>query len=236
MRPVTKKQLGEQIELLDGTQVSVQNPNSDHRESHPLLVANLGFYCSYCEDAEKNYANLQVEHVQPKDIYPHLKLKWTNFLLGCANCNGRANKSSKDVRLSEMYLPHIHNTFLCLEYREAGVLVPNKKYPRVSIAKAEKLLSTLGLDKEDARCDMRREAWAYAKELLDDYQKGQIQLNKLIKVIKYYGCWSIWFTVFIDHREVREALVEQFPGTSRNCFDKDYMPIPRNPGCITDPI
>lgn len=236
MRPVTKKQLGEQIALCDGTLAVVQNPKTDHRDAHPLLISNLGYYCSYCEDAEKNYANLQVEHVQPLSKYPHLELEWSNFLLGCANCNGRANKTNKDVKLSEMYLPHIHNTFLCLEYREAGVLVPNRKCQGVSIAKAEKLLSTLGLDKEDARCEMRREAWAYAKEQLDDYQKGQIQLNKLIKVIKYYGCWSIWFTVFIDHREVREALVEQFPGTSRNCFDKDYMPIPRNPGCITDPI
>lgn len=236
MRPVTKKRLGEDIELLDGTHVVVQNPKSDHRKAHPLLVANLGYYCSYCEDAQKNYANLQVEHIQPKDVYPHLELEWSNFLLGCANCNGRANKSAKDVKLSEMYLPHIHNTYLCLEYREAGVIVPNTNCHEVSVNKAEKLLSTLGLDKEDVRCEMRRHAWAYAKELLNDYQNGTIILDKLIKQIKIYGCWSIWFTVFKEHREVRQALVEQFPGTSRNCFDKDFMPIPRNPGCKSDPI
>ena len=172
MRPVTKKQVGEQIDLSDGAHAIVQNPRSDHREAHPLLIANLGYYCSYCEDAVKNYANLQVEHVLPKDLYPQLKLEWSNFLLSCANCNGRANKSNKDVRLEDIYLPHLHNTFLCLEYREAGVLVPNRNHPGVSIAKAEKLLSTLGLDKEDARCEMRREAWAYAKVLLEDYQES----------------------------------------------------------------
>lgn len=236
MRPVTKKQIGELVTLCNGKQAIVQNPKSEHREAHPLLIANLGFYCSYCEDAEKNYANLQVEHVQPISKYPHLELEWSNFLLGCANCNGRANKSNKDVRLDDIYLPHLHNTLLCLEYREAGVLVPNRKCPGVSIDKAEKLLSTLGLDKEDARCEMRREAWAYAKEQLEDYQNGQIQLDKLIKVIKYYGCWSIWFTVFIEHEEVRKALVEEFPGTSRECFDENYMPKYRHPENEEDPV
>lgn len=227
MRPVTKKQLGEQIVLRNGETVTVENPKRDHREAHPLLVANLGCYCSYCEDAERNYANLQVEHVQPLSKYPHLELEWSNFLLGCANCNGRANKTNKDVVLSEIYLPHLHNTYLCLEYREAGVIVANRNCLEVSVDKAEKLLDTLGLDKEDVRCEMRREAWAYAKILLDDYQNGQILLDKLITVIKIYGCWSIWFTVFKDYREVRQALVEQFPGTSRECFDGDFNPIPR---------
>ena len=71
---------------------------------------------------------------------------------------------------------------------------------------------------------------------LKKYEAGEYELNAMIADIKLNDCWSIWFTVFKEHREVREALVEQFPGTSRRCFDQDYNPIPKHPENADDPI
>jgi len=247
MRPVNKKQIGESIALEDGTTHVVQEDYLDYHDARPVLLANLGRYCSYCEDYFKSGTNLQTEHVQPKGLevsgvkpYAGLATKWENFLLGCATCNGKGNKGSKDVELENIHLPHRNNTYLSLIYKEAGVVIPNPNLKGKSLSNSEALIKLVGLDKEDSdtdgRCGMRREAWQKAINYLDDYKNGDIQLNYLIDYIKIYGCWSIWFTVFIDFREVRQALVEQFPGTSRECFDGDFNPIPRNPGNQEDPI
>jgi 5-methylcytosine-specific restriction endonuclease McrA len=40
--------------------------------------------CMYCEDSRAD----EVEHFQPKDLYPELVLIWKNFLYACGTCNG----------------------------------------------------------------------------------------------------------------------------------------------------
>lgn len=236
MRPVSKKNVGEYL-TVGGQDVVVSDPKK-HRDSLEALVANLGAYCSYCEVASLNHANLQVEHVQPLSRYPDLKLKWSNFLLGCPNCNGRSNKTNKDVVLDEIHLPHRNNTYYSLIYKEAGVVKVNPTLTGKSKTNAENLVSLLNLDKEDARCDMRRDIWNKAQAFHEEYVNGEIQLIYLMKYIKAVGCWSIWFTVFKDRDEVRKALIDEFEGTAKNCFDpgNHYEPIPRNPQNAADPV
>ena len=247
MRPVTKKIVGESIKLENGTTHTVQEDYHPYGKARPVLLANLGHYCSYCEGAFHCGTNLQTEHVQPKGLkksgvkpYADLSTKWDNFLLGCATCNGRGNKGDNDVVLSDIHLPHRNNTYLSLVYKEAGVVIANPLLDGKSLSNAEALIALVGLDKEDSdtdgRCEVRRETWEKAVVYLADYEKGEIQLKKLIDFIKWSGGWSIWFTVFKAHREVREALVNEFPGTSRECFDADYNPIPRHPENPDDPI
>ena len=247
MRPVNKKEVGDSIVLDNGTVHIVREDYHDYHDARPVLLANFGHYCSYCEDCFKSGTNLQTEHVQPKGLevsgvkpYAELSTKWDNFLLGCATCNGKGNKGSKDVELDNIHLPHRNNTYLSLVYKEAGVVIPNPQLSGKSLSNAKALISLVGLDKEDSdtdgRCGMRRDAWRQAVTYLDDYENGEMLLRHLIDFIKVYGCWSIWFTVFKEHREVREALVEQFPGTSRECFDGDFNPIHRHPENQEDPI
>ena len=71
---------------------------------------------------------------------------------------------------------------------------------------------------------------------LKKYEAGEYELGAMIEDIKERCCWSIWFTVFIEHEEVRKALVEEFPGTSRECFDENYMPKYRHPENEEDPV
>lgn len=247
MRPVTKKRVGECLRLKDGSEHTIQEDYHPYGNARPVLLANLGHYCSYCEEVFHNGTNLQTEHVQPKGLeidgvkpYQELSTKWDNFLLGCATCNGKGNKGNKDVRLDDIHLPHRNNTYLSLWYKEAGVVVPNPGLTGKSLAHATALLELVGLDKEDSdtdgRCGMRRETWDMAVLCLEEYEREEIQLKRLIDYIKNRGGWSIWFTVFRDYREVREALVTEFPGTSPECFDEDFNPIPRNPDRLEDPI
>ena len=43
--------------------------------------------CVYCEDSVGD----EVEHIQPKDIYPCLVFVWTNYVYACGRCNGGKN-------------------------------------------------------------------------------------------------------------------------------------------------
>lgn len=249
MRPVTKKTIGESIMLGNGTTHVIQEEYKPYGNARPILLTNLGRYCSYCEQAFLCGSNLQTEHIQPKGLdvngikpYAELSTKWENFLLGCATCNGKGNKGDKNVVFEDIHLPHRNNTYLSLVYKEAGVVIPNPKLEGKSLANAEALISLVGLDKEDldtdGRCGMRREVWEKAIMYLNDYENGEIKLRHLIDYIKVSGYWSIWFTVFSGHDEVRKALIEEFPGTAKECFDANnhYEPVNRNPKNAIDPV
>ena len=83
MRPVTKASIGTLLTLADGTQQSVAGTYNPYQDAKPALVANLGRFCSYCEEAYHYDRDIHVEHVQPKGLprYAHLEFDWTNFLL-----------------------------------------------------------------------------------------------------------------------------------------------------------
>ena len=74
-----------------------------------------------------------------------------------------------------------------------------------------------------------------SKENLDEeiskYEVGKSELDDILELVKGYGHWSIWFTVFKGHDEVRKALIENTPGTCKACFDAEnhYEPITRKP-------
>lgn len=40
--------------------------------------------CAYCEDSLAD----EVEHIQPKNLFPDVAFKWPNYLFACGPCNG----------------------------------------------------------------------------------------------------------------------------------------------------
>lgn len=68
MRPVTKKTIGESIMLGNGTTHVIQEEYKPYGNARPILLTNLGRYCSYCEQAFLCGSNLQTEHIQPKGL------------------------------------------------------------------------------------------------------------------------------------------------------------------------
>jgi 5-methylcytosine-specific restriction endonuclease McrA len=67
-----------------------------YRGATTPLVGKLGKFCSYCE--QKLIDAPQLEHVAPEAEYPMFVLAWANFLLSCAVCNGKSNKTNKPYR------------------------------------------------------------------------------------------------------------------------------------------
>lgn len=242
MRPV-EKWVVETTVVLDNGNYTVQRVYNPYDKAKELLLHNLGDYCSYCGKYDPQ--DLQIEHIRPKSRYPDLKTKWDNFLLACATCNGKGNKGNKDVVIGECHLPHLNNTFMSFVYKTGGVIVVNPSLAGISRRNAEALYNLVGLGKlptqdkkkkdKDKRAMVRFEIWNLAEINREKFDKGGLNLDDLMTVIKLSGGWSIWFTVFKGVDEVRKRLIDEFPGTAKDCFDANnhYDPVFRNPN---DPI
>jgi hypothetical protein len=226
MRPVIK---------WDWPQVNGSNKQySPYGTAKEDLITNLGPYCSFC--GERGYFSaLDVEHVQPKNyveggvkVYAHLEEDWNNFLLGCKNCN--PIKGDKKVEPQTHLLPHLDNTFLCFEYLEGGLVRVNPALDNQTKVKAEATLELVGLDRcpghpmlsdKDKRWFRRLEVWLKAERYLGKYRSGATDLEDVIEIARSNGFWSVWMTVFRDESVVRRALINEFPGTRRSCFDPE---------------
>jgi len=243
MRPVTKLQLGDFVTLLDGTtHHQIQISYKPYQNAKNPLGANIGEFCSYCERPVSD-ESLAVEHIQAKGLpkYAHLEFLWINFLLACARCNGKDNKSDKDVVLANIHLPHLNNTMLSIHYGQGGLVQihPNLAVGSPEYQKAKALIELVGLDKcpghsdykyKDKRWLRRDKVWQLAIGYESHYQKGDVTIKTIIDLALGRGFFSIWFTVFKNHSEVREALIQSFDGTTTSCFDpqNNFNPIPRN--------
>lgn len=234
MRPVDKWKTNSRHTLPDGSTVVVQKEYNKYRDALPMLCGNLGTYCSYCENSMHEKAALQVEHVEPKSRKGSLEKRWINFLIACSPCNG--HKSYKRVILKDIHMPHRNNTYKSLVYDELGGVHVNPTIPDKSKLNAGKLIKLLDLN-NPSKQSMRQDTWKIAERKLDQYNRKVLDIEDLMELIKARGGWSIWFTVFKDHKEVRERLIKDFPGTAEKCFDEDnhYEPLDRNPG-KTDPV
>ena len=80
------------------------------------LLERIGEYCSYCERT----GDLHVEHVVSRCRRPELAEEWTNFLLGCTNCNGI--KSNRNHSRDGYIWPDRDDTEAAFEYLPDGIV------------------------------------------------------------------------------------------------------------------
>jgi len=218
-----------------------------HTIAKPDLESNLHTFCSYCEVFS---SDLEVEHVISQNQDSTLANDWNNFLLACGCCNGRGNKSNQFVDLATMHFPHRNNTLLSFIYKEGGLVEVNPALPGKSFDNAQRTLKLVGLDKylgnpgypklnpNDTRWSHRRRAWENAKKYLPFYESGNLTAKQIADFAIERGFFSVWFTVFEAHPDVKKCLIDSFVGTHQNSFDSanGYQPICRNPVNTVDPV
>lgn len=237
MRPIDKGA----VPIKNGAPKTV----SDYKDWRRDLIDRIGNYCCFCNMVLND--SPQVEHVIAQDIDPALATDWNNMLLACGPCN--RTKSNQACPPTTHYLPQFHNTHLAFSYTvtahptasEPAAFVAWRGLPALQM-NAENTISLCDLDKDttkklpqatDLRWKYRCEVHAYATLWKDSWINGghtlgQRFIDLLITAVAGKGFWSIWFDAFGDVPAVRQALVQQFPGTAANCFDADYFPISRN--------
>ncbi len=218
----------------------------DYRTAFGELSSRLGFFCSYCE--RRIATVLAVEHIQPKNLYPLLKGRWENFLLGCVNCN--STKKDRDVVLSRVTLPDRDNTAAAYTYTMDGKIEVRAGLSAQQEAMARGTLALTGLDKRISevmdsngklvaidRVGQRMETWLIAQESKADLQANLTDAfrRQIARTAKGHGFFSIWMAVFQDHVDVRRLLIEEFRGTAKDCFDANTMLVtPRPPTGLAD--
>ena len=207
------------------------------------LQSRLGDYCSYCE--RQIETNLAVEHVQPKSLEPALGNTWTNFLLGCVNCN--SSKGDQPVSVPDFLWPDLDNTLRAFEYSPGGLVNSNPALDPAIRAKADALILLTGLDKDpgnpsparrpteaDKRWLKRKEAWQKAERCRDilALQDTPETRELIVEVAKGKGMFSIYWMQFFHDADMRKRFREAFVGTAPVCFDHAENLQPRLGGQV----
>lgn len=192
----------------------------------------FGCYCSYCE--RRFPALLAVEHVSPKSSDSARETDWTNFLLGCVNCNSTKGITPTDDL--DFLWPDKDNTQKALEYTAGGLVEASSTLDPQVVPKVVALIELLGLDRHpgqppakqpthrDKRYKEREEKWKLAQLKREALARNNnIDFREaLVDLAKESGFFSIWMAAFHDDPDMRRRLVEAYVGTARDCFDADW--------------
>ena len=197
---------------------------SKYQEAKDFLLQRIGEYCSYCE--MQLSSGLAVEHVQPKSRHHDKECEWENLLLACFQCNSTKGYTDiNDNNINNYLWPDIHNTFLALQYSEAGVVSVNSSLNPDIQAKAQRLISLVGLDKtpdavhdnSDKRWIKRKEAWEKAKIAKERIQKCNCEemRSQVADTAEACGFFSIWMTVFSNDADMKTISAKH---KGKNCI------------------
>ncbi len=204
----------------------------EYGEAKAYLLARLGGYCSYCE--RKINANLAVEHLRPKSIYPQFKLDWDNFLLACTNCN--SSKGDTDINFSEYIFPDKENSFLYFKYNLSGMLTVASRLSANDQKRALATIKLFGLAKKtpkkysnewkkasDLRHSQRLAAYKNVRAYLKKYKRASpairaVYLDCFVTIVEGDGFWSIWMQEFSSFPEVQAVIKHCIKGTNRKYF------------------
>ncbi|ARU90300.1 HNH endonuclease [Pseudomonas sp. M30-35] len=203
-----------------------------YQEAIGDLEDAFGSYCSYCE--RRFPALLAVEHVSPKSSDAARATDWTNFLLGCVNCN--STKGDKPTNNHDFLWPDKDNTLTAIEYRDGGIVQPSLALAPQIEAKAAALIDLVGLDRHpgqpaakqptdrDKRYLEREEKWTLAQATRAKLMRNDTLdfREVVVDLAKQSGFFSIWIAAFHDDPDMRRRLVEAFVGTARDCFEADW--------------
>lgn len=212
-----------------------------YQDAGPALQARLGDYCSYCERQIETH--LAVEHIQPKSDVPALCTTWSNFLLGCSNCN--SSKGDTSVCPSDYLWPDCDNTLRAFHYVRGGLVLASPTMAPAITAKAQATIALIGLDKypgnqgreptsSDRRWLKRQLLWQLAEK-----DRQRLAANDTPEVRELIvenaiarGMFSIWWTAFAGDVEMRRRLREAFLGTDAGCFDTNEDLVARDGGQV----
>lgn len=78
-----------------------------HADVKSALVASSEGKCAFCECVPSEGGNVEVEHYNPKSLYPELTFEWENLLPSCNRCN--RDKSDHDTRVRPIVNPYEHD-------------------------------------------------------------------------------------------------------------------------------
>ena len=85
-----------------------------HKNIQAALFSSSHHKCAFCECIPGESSHMEVEHFEPKSLYPDLAFDWDNFLPSCRICN--EEKSDTDTRTNPIINPAIEDPEQLLTY------------------------------------------------------------------------------------------------------------------------
>lgn len=58
-----------------------------HKDIQSVLAESSHYKCAFCECKPGESGNIEVEHFEPKSLYPQKAFEWNNLLPACRKCN-----------------------------------------------------------------------------------------------------------------------------------------------------
>ncbi len=163
-------------------------------------------------------------------------------MLACTYCNSiKKDKKIDASNLGDYFWADTDNTFRGFFYAKDRAPQINTSLPIAHQKISRNTLELTGLDREplhplltkkDRRWEKRHEAWAKAERANVNLgaQPTDAMRDQIIDTATSTGFWSVWMTVFQNDSDMRRRLIQAFTGTSADCFDADFQPIPRQNG------
>ena len=148
--------------------------------------------CVYCEDSVGD----EVEHIQPKDLYPCLVFVWTNYVYACGRCNG--GKNNKFAVVTPSGLVDVTRS------RGAPVVPPLPGAPGFLNPRTEDPLAYCDLDLQDTFYVIAREGISDLDRARADFTIETLKLNRdvLAKArFTAYGSYRARLHEYIDRRD-----------------------------------
>lgn len=124
--------------------------------------------CCYCELSQPD----EVEHIRPKDLYPELTFKWTNYLYACGICNGTWKNKNFAVIDAHGLLRHVTRD------KKSPVSPPEPGTPALLSPRIEDPFQYLELDIVDTFLFLPRATTGTTEYLRAEYSIELLGLNK----------------------------------------------------------
>ena len=197
------------------------------KDIQEALFASSYHKCAFCECRPGESSNIEVEHFQPKSIYPELAFAWDNLLPSCRKCN--ESKSDFDTRIYPIINPAIEDPESFLTYRFLRII------PIQGTGEEKKAQNTI--DVCNLNCarlyDVRSALMKTMEEYIDDLkykfewieeadtqQKRRYRITKLSNSIEtidsmlkdentYAGFWRWLVAQFPEYQEAKRIIASR---------------------------
>lgn len=153
--------------------------------------------CGYCEDSVGD----EVEHIQPKDLYPERVFIWENYLLSCGPCNGGKNNRFAVIVNGQL--------FDVTRRPKARVSRPRRGPPAPIDPRKENPLEFLELEIVDTFVFLPRDGLSQIDKIRAQYSIDVLKLNRDVLLKARCDAYNSYRARLFEYRGIRDAGANQ---------------------------
>lgn len=157
-----------------------------HNSIQKRLAESSYYKCSFCECKPGESGNIEIEHFEPKSLYPERAFDWDNLLPSCRKCNQA--KMVHDTRTTPIIDPSKEDPEALLTYSFLNICPVDGSLDEVKALNTIEVCNLNSSRLYQARADLMKSISEYIDELkeklslileADNPQKRALRITKL---------------------------------------------------------